>query len=312
MKHSGKLFALACLMLAVYTLLPSAKYSDDDTGRRIKNESEIKEDEVENEDITPKRGDDSPAKKETADAKTASAEADLLLCASQGWYAKHMKNGERPPLPPEMSYLSEHNGYFLGEDEKKIYLTFDAGYENGNVAKILDVLKEKNVPGAFFILDNLVTSNTDLVKRMIDEGHTVCNHTAKHKDMTKMTTKEEFAAELEKMENIYREYMGCEIARFYRPPEGKLNEENLVWADELGYKTVMWSFAYADWDNGNQPSEDSAREKILSCTHNGEIILLHPTSSTNASILGSLIDEWRSMGYAFGRLEELGGGNGNE
>ena len=229
---------------------------------------------------------------------------------SSGWYCQHMKDGTRPPLPPEMSYITEHGGYYIGEDEKVIYLTFDAGYENGNVEKILDTLKQENVPGAFFILDNLAKTNTDLVKRMVDEGHTVCNHTAKHKDMTKMTSKEDFAAELRAMEDVYRDKIGGEIARYYRPPEGKFNEQNLAWADELGYKTIFWSFAYADWDNANQMSREKAIEKIITNTHNGEVILLHPTSKTNAEILPELIAKWREMGFTFGTLDELTGQKG--
>ena len=229
------------------------------------------------------------------------------LAASQGWYCKHMSNGERPPVPAEMNYLENHNGYFLGEDEKVIYLTFDAGYENGNVEKILNVLKDENVKGAFFILENLVKSNTELVKRMSAEGHTVCNHTAKHKDMTKMTSLEDFSAELKKMESIYKEYTGEELSRYYRPPEGKISEQNLEWADSLGYKTIMWSYAYADWDNNNQMSYENAINKIMSGIHNGEVLLLHPTSATNAEILPELIHRLKNMGYRFGTLDELTG-----
>jgi len=249
------------------------------------------------EEITPPRGDRAPTVDETVEITSASVNS---------WYFHHTKDGKRPPVPVEMSYIKEHNGYYLGADEKVIYLTFDAGYENGNIAKILDTLKDEEVPGAFFILENLVTRNTDLVKRMANEGHTVCNHTVSHKDMTKVRTKEEFAAELEKMEQIYKDNIGYDLSKFYRPPEGKMNEANLAWADELGYKTVLWSFAHADWDNAKQPDPDSATKKILSETHNGEIILLHPTSATNAEILPTLIREWKKMGYRFGTLDELG------
>ena len=267
--------------------------------------NENAETEIENEDFTPKRGKNSPIKKEEKSASRNINNAVLVSSAPQNWYCKHMKSSERPPIPPEMSWVSEHNGYFLGKDEKVIYLTFDAGYENGNVEKILNTLKSEKVPAAFFILDNLVESNTDLVKRMIDEGHTVCNHTAKHRDMTKVSTKEAFADELSKMEQIYKDKTGAELSKYYRPPEGKFNEENLAWADELGYKTIFWSFAYADWDNENQMSSESAINKIITNTHNGEVLLLHPTSKTNAEILPELIRQWREMGYSFGTLDEL-------
>lgn len=272
--------------------------------------SEQETTEPECEDITPKRGKYAPKGTES-EAKATFSDSVTVMNESSGWYCQHMKDGARPPLPPEMSYITKHGGYYIGEDEKVIYLTFDAGYENGNVEKILDTLKQENVPGAFFILDNLAKTNTDLVKRMADEGHTVCNHTAKHKDMTKMTSKEDFAAELKAMEDVYREKIGCEIAKYYRPPEGKFNEQNLAWADELGYKTIFWSFAYADWDNANQMSREKAIEKIISNTHNGEVILLHPTSKTNAEILPELIAKWREMGFSFGTLDELTEQNGD-
>ncbi|MBQ2725686.1 MAG: polysaccharide deacetylase family protein [Clostridia bacterium] len=225
---------------------------------------------------------------------------------SFSWYCMRSDDGSRPPIPPEMSFVTDCGGVFLGEDEKVIYLTFDAGYENGNVEKILDVLKAEEVPAAFFILENLVTRNTDLVKRMAEEGHTVCNHTARHGDMS-LANREEFSAELESMEKIYRDTIGCEIGKYYRPPEGKFSRDNLMWAQEMGYTTVFWSCAYADWDNGRQMEPDAAKEKLLKNTHNGEVLLLHPTSSTNAAILSDLIREWKSMGYRFGTLGELCG-----
>lgn len=295
MKITKTILTLVLISTFVVNIRANCRINEAKTSLGIRNK---REDSTYSEDITPPRGDRAPSAEEMVEITSAS---------SDNWYFHHTKDGARPPIPAEMSYITEHNGYFIGPDEKVIYLTFDAGYENGNVARILDILKEEEVPGAFFILENLVTRNTDLVKRMAEEGHSVCNHTASHRDMTKIQTKEEFEAELAKMEEIYKEYTGCELAKFYRPPEGKLNELNVKWADELGYKTVMWSFAHADWDNAKQPNPESATEKILAETHNGEIILLHPTSATNAEILPTLIREWKKMGYRFGTLDELGG-----
>ena len=295
MKITKTILTLVLISTFVVNIRANCRINEAKTSLGIRNK---REDSTYSEDITPPRGDRAPSADEMVEITSAS---------SDNWYFHHTKDGARPPIPAEMSYITEHNGYFIGPDEKVIYLTFDAGYENGNVARILDILKEEEVPGAFFILENLVTRNTDLVKRMAEEGHSVCNHTASHRDMTKIQTKEEFEAELAKMEEIYKEYTGCELAKFYRPPEGKLNELNVKWADELGYKTVMWSFAHADWDNAKQPNPESATEKILAETHNGEIILLHPTSATNAEILPTLIREWKKMGYRFGTLDELGG-----
>ena len=191
-------------------------------------------------------------------------------------------------------------------DDKVIYLTFDAGYENGNIEKTLDVLCEENVPAAFFILQNLVVKNTDLVKRMVNEGHTVCNHTARHKDMSTFSN-EAFLEELHTMEALYREHTGFEMSKYYRPPEGTFSRENLVCANENGYKTIFWSFAYPDWDNNKQMDTEKAKQIILDNIHNGEVMLLHPTSSTNASILQEVIQMLKAEGYRFGTLDELTG-----
>lgn len=241
----------------------------------------------------------------------ASAMALSASAAECHWYCK--KNGEhkQPPIPPEFSWIEKYGGYYLdrehGDDceEKVIYLTFDAGYENGNVAKILDSLKKHNAVGCFFILDNLLTRNTELVKRMFDEGHTVANHTMKHKNMARVTDRSVFEQELYGLEEHCLELTGSKPARLYRPPEGSFTEENLKLVQELGFKTVFWSFAYADWDNDKQPDPKAALNKLLDHLHNGEILLLHPTGATNAAILDELLTRLEEQGYRFGSLEEL-------
>lgn len=232
--------------------------------------------------------------------------------AGMGWYVKRNDAHAQPRLDPSFSYIEEYDAYYVDKEaeargDKVIYLTFDAGYENGNVEKILDIMKAEGVTGAFFILDNLILRNEELVRRMRDEGHLVCNHTLRHRDMTKIQDKDVFARELSSLEDLYRERIGGEMARYYRPPEGRFNAENLKMAKELGYKTVFWSLAYADWDNAKQPSREAAMKKILDNTHNGAVILLHPTSATNAAILPELIRVWRQEGYRFGTLDELTG-----
>ena len=225
------------------------------------------------------------------------------------WYCKHTKNEQKPSADPSMSFISSYNGYYIDtasdENNKTVYLTFDAGYENGNVEKILDVLKEKNVTGAFFILENLVKRNPELVRRMAAEGHLVCNHTASHKDITSFTNKDCLEAELKKLEDSALEYTGVEVAKYFRPPEGRFSKQSLEWACDLGYKTVFWSFAYADWDNNNQMDTETALNKIVDGIHPGEILLLHPTSKTNCMILSDLIDCFRSKGYEFKTLDDL-------
>ena len=228
------------------------------------------------------------------------------------WYCKRTTDNSQPALDPMFSFIDEYDAYYIDNkncdytsDDKVIYLTFDAGYENGNIEKILDLLKEKKVTGAFFILENLVKRNPLLIKRMADEGHLICNHTASHKDMTKVTDISNFKCELDKLESVCMEETGVSVSKYYRPPEGRFSEMNLSYADELGYKTIFWSFAYADWDNNAQMSEKDAIEKVLNGTHNGEVILLHPTSATNAAILDDLIDAWKKDGFTFGTLDEL-------
>ncbi|MBQ3954814.1 MAG: polysaccharide deacetylase family protein [Clostridia bacterium] len=276
------------------------------------------ETETEEEDFTPKRGRFAPERKSGHREKPAgspSGRAECLPCAAApsgtgySWYAAHQKDGKRPPAPAEIPPVGEHGGYYLGADEPVVYLTFDAGYENGNVAKILDGLKAEGVPGAFFILENLVNRNPELVRRMVDEGHLVCNHTARHKDMTAFS-ETEFKEELGRMEEAYRNLTGMELSRYYRPPEGRFTVSNLDWARELGYSTILWSFAYADWDNDKQMPPDKALEKVLAGAHNGMVLLLHPTSATNAEILPALIRGLKDRGFRFGTLDELTGGGG--
>ncbi len=221
------------------------------------------------------------------------------------WYVKNNSEHKRPMLDAGLSVINRHNACYIGNDEKVIYLTFDAGYENGNVEKILDILKKHNVKAAFFVLENLIKRNTELVCRMADEGHLVCNHTASHKNMSLVYEREAFERELRNLEKVYTEHTGKELDKFYRPPEGSFNEQNLAFADEMGYKTVFWSFAYADWDNGKQPERERAINKIMSHIHNGEIMLLHPTSATNAAILDEVLTKLETQGYRFGSLNEL-------
>lgn len=241
-----------------------------------------------------------------------SAHAADVSSKPYNWYCCHVKDGTQPKCDNELSVIEKYNGYYIDKAnsdpsamEKVIYLTFDAGYENGNIAKILDVLKEENVPSAFFVLEHLVVKNTDLIQRMDAEGHLVCNHTAKHPDMTKKHTSDEFLSELHRLEETCRASAGVEIAKYYRPPEGRFSEENLKFASDAGYKTVFWSFGYVDWDNERQMSPEDALQKILNGLHNGEVLLLHPTSNTNAAIMKQLITELKARGYRFGTLDEL-------
>ncbi len=224
------------------------------------------------------------------------------------WGLSFPARGQSPAGPVSSGELAKFDAFYLGkESEPVLYLTFDAGYENGYTGQILDTLKAHNAPAAFFLVGNYLQRNPDLVRRMAEEGHTVGNHTMHHPDMSKYTDLAEFTQELTALEDCYREITGQEMAKFYRPPQGLYSQKNLEMAQSLGYTTVFWSLAYADWDNANQPDPEQALEKLLSRTHNGAIVLLHSTSQTNAEILDTLLTRWEELGYRFGSLEELAG-----
>ncbi len=229
----------------------------------------------------------------------------------QSWYCVRAKDNKQPQCDADMAYIENYGGYYIdhihddSNEEKIVYLTFDAGYENGNVEKILDVMKEEDVRGTFFVLGNLIEKNGELVKRMAEEGHTVANHTFSHKNMTRVGSYEDFCAELHRLEIAYRSLTGEDMPKYYRPPEGVFDERTMKFAHDAGYKTIFWSFAYADWDNDKQMDTERAKKKIMENIHNGAVILLHPTSATNAAIMGDVIRELKAMGYSFGSMDEL-------
>ena len=221
------------------------------------------------------------------------------------WGLHFQTPGQVPEGPLDEGALENLGAAYVGDGtEKVLYLTFDAGYENGCTARILDTLGNHDVKAAFFLVGHYMETNPDLVRRMAAEGHTVANHSMHHPDMTTLSDTE-FAAELKDLEDRYREITGAELAKFYRPPQGLYSEANLKAARALGYRTVFWSLAYADWDNNAQPDPQAALEKVLSRTHNGAVILLHSTSETNARILDDLLTRWKEMGYRFETLDKL-------
>ncbi len=193
-----------------------------------------------------------------------------------------------------------YDAVFIGNMEKEIYLTFDEGYENGFTEKILDTLKEKNVKAAFFVTMDYCKSSPEIVKRMIAEGHSVGNHTVSHPSMPDCSD-EQVKKEITELHEYVKENFGYEMTLF-RFPMGEYSERCLSLVQSLGYKSVFWSFAYADWDVNNQPSPDAAVHKISYATHDGAVFLLHAVSSTNAEILPELIDFWKGQGYTLGSL----------
>lgn len=226
--------------------------------------------------------------------------------ADGNWGLSFQEDGQPPVANATADDLKKYDAYYAEEtDEKVLYLTFDAGYENGNTEAILDALKKHNASAAFFVVGNFISENPDLIKRMIEEGHTVGNHTYTHPDMSKISTQEAFSKELGEVETLYEDIAGAAMPRYYRPPQGKYSEHNLEMAKEMGYKTFFWSLAYVDWYQDNQPSKEEAFEKLLGRIHPGAIVLLHSTSSTNASIMDELLTKWEEMGYRFKTLDEL-------
>lgn len=222
------------------------------------------------------------------------------------WGLSFRQEGDAPIGNANVSQLKKYDAAYIGDtSEKVIYLTFDAGYENGCTAKILDVLKEHQVPAAFFLVGNFIEKNADLVRRMVEEGHIVGNHTMHHYDMSKLNSMESFSKELKDLEDLFREKTGKELPKYYRPPQGIYSEENLRMAKDLGYRTVFWSLAYVDWNNDSQPTAEHAFDKLIPRIHKGAVVLLHSTSQTNAEILGQLLTKWKDLGYRFGTLEEL-------
>ena len=225
-----------------------------------------------------------------------------------GWYFKGADNGKRPSLCPEADFVDNYDVIKIGSDmEKKIYLTFDAGYENGNVEKILDILRENDVKGTFFVLPNLINKNTDLCIRMKEEGHIVGNHSVSHDNMSKHVDMEYFVKETKPLDELFLEKTGYEMDKFFRPPEGAFNEAMLKHATKCGYTTVFWSLAYADWDEKAQKNPEKTLELLLSRTHNGCVLLLHPTSSTNVLILDEYIKTLKKQGYEFCLVDALKG-----
>ena len=225
---------------------------------------------------------------------------------SASWGLSFHEEGKRPAGNATIDDLKQYNAYYASDtDEKILYLTFDAGYENGNTPAILDALKKHQAPAVFFAVGNFIKDNPDLIKRMITEGHIVGNHTMTHPDMSQISSMESFQKELEGVEELYTSATGEPMTKFYRPPRGVYSTENLSMAKELGYSTFFWSLAYVDWIQEQQPSKEEAFQKLIPRIHPGAIVLLHNTSSTNAAILDELLTRWEEIGYQFHSIKEL-------
>ena len=214
------------------------------------------------------------------------------------WGPGNIQNHERPVDPEKLqSQYSDLNGKWLLADDKNICLTFDEGYENGYTAQILDTLKEKNVKAIFFCTYDYVKDNPELVNRMINEGHIVGNHSYRHYNFTQIDV-ETARDEITILHDYVAEQFGYEM-KYFRFPEGAFSAQALALTKDLGYSTLFWSFAYADWDRENPPSNETAFEKITCSVHNGAFLLLHAVCKSNAEVLGDAIDNIIEQGYTF-------------
>lgn len=238
-------------------------------------------------------------------SQTAAGPA-AVPASTDNWGLSFPTEGESPVGNASVEDLAQYDAYYLGDTTQKvIYLTFDCGYENGYTEQILDVLKKHQAPAAFFVVGNMIESAPDIVRRMVEEGHIVGNHTFHHPDMSAISDQASFQKELDDLAALYQETTGQEMLKFYRPPQGKYSEENLKQAQALGYKTIFWSLAYVDWYVDDQPTQEEAYAKLLPRIHDGAIVLLHSTSQTNAEILDDLLTRWEEMGYHFAPLTQL-------
>lgn len=262
---------------------------------------------------TPSQGQAEAASPSQGQAVPESAEPEMpaepikevLKPEGIGWGLVFGDSGTQPAGNASPQELALYDAYFLNPGEEKvIYLTFDCGYENGNTGNILDALKAHDAPATFFVVGHFLETEPELVKRMVEEGHAVGNHTYHHYDIDTLDD-ESFQKELEDVENLFREITGTELSPYYRPPEGKCGTTNLKRAQELGYATCFWSLAHVDWDVNNQPTHQAALDKLTARVHPGAIVLLHNTSKTNGEILDELLTKWEEMGYTFAPLSEL-------
>lgn len=237
----------------------------------------------------------------TATVTNASALSNQKIC----WGIKRAEDNKQPDLGKvNLDLIKKYDGIAMGNPEKKyIYLTFDNGYEAGYTEKILDTLKENEVPATFFITAHYLNTAGDLVERMIKEGHIVGNHTVNHKSMPEIS-EEKIKEEVMKLHTTVFEKYNYEM-KYIRPPKGEYSERTLSITNSLGYRTLMWSFAYDDWDENKQGRTEYGKNKIISNIHPGCVMLLHATSKDNSEILGDVIKEIKKMGYEFKSIENF-------
>lgn len=225
----------------------------------------------------------------------------LILSANEYGVGKNQP-GQRPNV--NIKAIEENNGYTIGKDDKRIYLTFDCGYENGYTEKILDVLKETNTKACFFITGHYLNSSYEIVKRMANEGHIIGNHTYSHKSFNE-SSNTEILNDIKKLENLYKEKTNLSMSKYIRPPKGEYTSKSQRLLNENGYTSVFWSLAYVDWYKDKYYGNHYSYNNIMKRIHNGAIILMHSVSKDNSLDLKDIIIDLNKKGYIFSSLDDL-------
>jgi peptidoglycan-N-acetylmuramic acid deacetylase len=238
-------------------------------------------------------------------SQMALAQANELSNETLAWGFRRGENHAQPVLDSKsLQVINKFNGIAMGNDQDKyVYLTFDCGYEAGYTESIINTLAENDVTAAFFITGHYLNTAEDLVKKMIENGNIVGNHTVNHKCLPNLTD-DEIKNEIMKLHNAVYEKIGYEMT-YFRPPKGEFSERTTSLINDLGYTSVLWSSAYDDWDTEKQGREEYGKKKILDNLHNGSVILLHATSKDNSVILDDLIKEIKAQGYEIRSLNDF-------
>lgn len=275
---------------------PVSQIPDQAVTEPIAEEPPLQEDDAK----TPTAPEDAPPAETTNNQQPEAVTAD-----SKSWYLKPNRDHQPPQIDGTVQQMAEDGAFYyaLPQNAPQVYLTFDEGYEQGYTGQILDTLKEHQVPAVFFITGHYLTSQPDLVKRMVAEGHQVANHTYNHPDLSQVS-KERFQEEVSQLEQEFASLTGSAMAPFLRPPMGNYSPVSLEWAKELNYTTVFWSMAFHDWDPNDQPGAEFSHQYVMEHIHPGAIILLHAVSESNTQALPQIIEDVRAAGYEFAPLPQ--------
>lgn len=221
-----------------------------------------------------------------------------------GWGMRVMPDHKTPEITSkQMNMIKKYDAIFTGDTSKKIvYLTFDEGYENGYTTKILDILKANNVNAAFFVTGPYIKGQIDLVKRMVDEGHIVGNHTVNHPSLPSISD-DKIKDEIDNLNAMFKNLTGKNM-HYFRPPKGEYSERTLYITKSLGYKTVFWSLAMADWQPLPGGPEESYNT-VIKRLHPGAVILLHAVSKDDTLALDRIIKDIKAQGYVFKTLDDI-------